>query len=188
MASLCRLVHSDGAFPIHEVKTRAMETHLEKRKCRRYQAHLAVRAQFADVPGIVHGETRNISSAGAFFHIPRTEAAQIGGKVSLEILVPEDFALAGGNQSTRMFRICATGSVVRLFHDGEMDLTRVAVAFSRHRLVRDEDAGNTSQVGSGMVPASSSPEFATPQVAAEVLAGDSLDAVLAPTARKRRKY
>jgi cation transport regulator ChaC len=115
-----------------------METHLEQRKNRRYEAKLAVHAEFEAVPGVIKGLTRNISSTGIYFSIPRTEAAQVGSKVSLEILVPEDFVFANGKMKGTIFRIRAAATVVRLLNDAQLDVTRVAARFSSYRFVREE--------------------------------------------------
>lgn len=151
---------------------RVIETHLDKRKSRRYKARLVLRAKFAGLKDTLRGETRNISSSGAFFFVPRTESIAIGERVILDILVPETYAFSGEVVSSRMFRIRATGNVVRLLHDAEMDLTHVAMSFSRHRLVRDEDAAGERELLTDYAPASSSPEIES---------DTALDAVLSLT-------
>jgi hypothetical protein len=150
-----------------------METHLEKRKCRRYKARLRLQAEFAGLPGALAGETVDISSQGAFFLIPRTEPLQLGGRVALEILMPEDYAFAGQSGKQRVFRIIASGTVVRLFHDAEMDQTRVAVSFSRHRLVRDGEPAN-EQAGAPLSTETELSQESTPAGTLETALASSL--------------
>ena len=125
-----------------------METHLEKRKCRRYKAGLELKVDFAGLPDTLNGKTINISSQGVYFQVPRTESLELGGRVLLDILMPEDYAVSGATNGNRMFRIRAVGSIVRLLHDAEMDISRIAVSFTRHRLTREGESERSRSASS----------------------------------------